>query len=146
MDYFHVEGDTKFALFLLDMRFRWGFSGGVDNDGEAFLLGGRWVYSDEPVRMVRGYGLHFAKNFWLLNTRIFLPVITNGAFELLCDLARLADAKTSDARTLVGYGIGVRYWLQWFDWLEGTMLRIHYGVPKEGIKHGFLYAGLGWEF
>jgi hypothetical protein len=144
MDYLQVEGDTRMGLGPLGFRFRWGLSSGVNNEGEGFPLGGRWGYADDRVRMVRGYGLRFAREFVLLNTEYRIMGIPRGSLRFFSDLARCQETEGAGSKTLFGYGIGIRFWLPGTDWLEGVLIRVDYGAPKEGLDKGFLYVGTWW--
>jgi len=96
------------------------------------------------VRMVRGYNLRFAKSFLLLNTEWGLVSIPHGSVRLFGDLARYRETEGAESKTLIGYGIGIRFWLPGTDWLESIPIRVEYGVPKEGIDKGFFYIGTWW--
>jgi len=144
MDYLQVEGDTRMGLGSLGFRFRWGFSNGVNSVGEGFSLGGRWGYADDRVRMVRGYSLRFARRFLLLNTEYRIMGIPRGSLVFFGDLAGYREVEKTKSQTLLGYGIGIRYWLPWKDWLESALIRVDYGAPKEGFDKGFFYIGMGW--
>ncbi len=144
MDYLQIEGDTRMGLGALGFRFRWGFSNGVNNEGEGFSLGGHWGYADDRVRMMRGYSLRFARRFLLLNTEYRIMGIPRGSLVFFGDLARYREVEKTKSHTLLGYGIGIRYWLPWKDWLESALIRVDYGAPKEGFDKGFFYIGMGW--
>ena len=139
MDHFHLEGDTRLGVGPLAFRSRWGISAAVDNPGEGFPLGGKWGYADDRVRMVKGYDLRFARNFYLLNTDYDLFDFLFLSVSLSADFARYNDVVTNQSHTLFGYGAGLRFWFP-------ASIRIQYGAPKEGIGDGSWYAGFGWEF
>jgi len=146
MDYTYLEGDTRLVFYPLSTSIRWGISGGVDHQGEGFLLGGSWGNVDDRIRTVLGYPARWVKNYVLLNTS-FAPVhFPYGSVFLSLDLADCKNVFSDHHQFLLGYGIGIRYWLPSTDWLESMMVRLQYGAPKEGISKGYIYAGFEWEF
>ncbi len=142
LEYFQLEGDTRLGLGPLNLRFRWGLADRVSTEGEGFALGGRWVYAEDWIRTVRGYDLQFARRFVLLNLEAQCLSYGRASLVAICDLARTHPVDTEETRTLLGYGLGVRYSLPRIGWLNRTMLRVDYAVPKEDFDRGKAYIGV----
>jgi hypothetical protein len=145
-EYAQLEGDTRLGLGPLGLRFRWGLSDRVTDEGEGYALGGRWAYAEDGVRLVRGYDLQFVRRFVLLNLEASCFAYRSANLVAVCDLSRAHAVDEGDARTQVGYGIGVRYLLPRVGLINRTVLRIDYAAPREGIDLGRLYVGAGSGF
>ena len=142
MDFLQVEGDSRFDIGRMVAHLRWGLSNHVNSEGEGFALGGRWGYADDRVRMVRGYDLGCYDRFVLLNAEYTFFGIPRGSLVLLSDLAHCRAVGEGRGHILLGYGVGLRYWLPWANWLESVPVRIDVAAPKEGLDKGRIYIGV----
>jgi hypothetical protein len=146
LEHAEIEGDTRLGFGTFGLRFRWGLADRVATEGQGFALGGRWVYAEDGIRMVRGYDLGFARRFVLLNLEGQCFSVRTTSLVAFCDLARAHLIGADESRTFLGYGLGVRYRLPRTSWLSPTVLRIEYGIPKEDFDRGKVYIGVRSAF